>query len=244
MTEFALGMDISRWDGLFDAEKAKAAGISFVWIKSSQALFTDSWFVRNWAIAKAAGLIRGAYHYLDWSCSGLSQGNYFWNLIKDDPGELPPCVDFEQRRLLDIPRGDEHGHLSNCLSAIKAPKAAIYSSRNYFERYGTASEAWLKYDLWNVTVYYSPYPANTSPYPVIPWGNNWKFWQWTFKANGPQYGTSTTKEVDLDFFNGTVEELRNYANVSVPPVPIPVPTWAEAMTTWARGLGYTGPGPE
>ncbi len=235
MTGLALGMDISRWDGKFDAEKAKAAGISFVWIKSSQALFTDPWFLKNWKAAKAAGLIRGAYHYLDWTCSGLSQGNYFWELIKNDPGELPPCVDFEQRRLLDIPKGDEHGQLSNCLSAIKTPKAAIYTGRNYWENYGTPKVGWLKYDLWNVTL-------STSPFPIVPWGTNWKFWQYTFKANGAQYGTTETKEVDLDLFNGTVDDLREYASVTLPPVQ--TLTWQEAITTWARGQGYTGPDPE
>ena len=93
-----IGIDISKWDGNWDANKAKAQGASFVLIKASQATYTDPQFILNWQKAKDAGLLRGAYHYLDYTKSGKDQANAFADLIKSDPGELPPAVDYEQNR--------------------------------------------------------------------------------------------------------------------------------------------------
>jgi len=63
-----------------------------------QATYTDPQFILNWQKAKDAGLLRGAYHYLDYTKSGKDQANAFADLIKSDPGELPPAVDYEQNR--------------------------------------------------------------------------------------------------------------------------------------------------
>ncbi len=93
-----IGPDISKWNGDWNAEKAKQAGAVFVFIKASQATFSDPQFKNNWKKAKDAGLLRGAYHYLDYTKSGEEQGDYLADLLLDDPGELPPIVDYEQTR--------------------------------------------------------------------------------------------------------------------------------------------------
>ena len=66
-----LGIDISKWDGTWDAIKAKQAGATYVFIKASQATSTDPQFLDNWQKAKDAGLLRGAYHYLDYTKPGI-----------------------------------------------------------------------------------------------------------------------------------------------------------------------------
>ena len=53
-----LGIDISKWDGNWDAVRTKAAGVEFTFIKASQGLHPDPLFTANWQKAKAAGLLR------------------------------------------------------------------------------------------------------------------------------------------------------------------------------------------
>ncbi len=55
----------------------------------------DEDFFYNWKNAKDAGIPRGGYHFLRWDISGLLQARIFCDLLKDDPGELPPVCDFE-----------------------------------------------------------------------------------------------------------------------------------------------------
>ena len=68
-----LGLDISKWDGAWDARKSKSAGAQFVYIKASQAVFADPLFAGNWQKAKEAGILRGAYHFLDYTRPAVDQ---------------------------------------------------------------------------------------------------------------------------------------------------------------------------
>ncbi len=56
------GIDVSLWQGAIDWPRVKEDGFSFALIKASEGLsVSDPQFVYNWAGAKAAGLVRGAY---------------------------------------------------------------------------------------------------------------------------------------------------------------------------------------
>ena len=76
-----LGIDVSRWQDnnstaqKMDFAKAHAAGARFVFIKASQQLWTDEDIFYNWKSAKAAGLLRGAYHFLTWDKPGRDQAH-------------------------------------------------------------------------------------------------------------------------------------------------------------------------
>jgi GH25 family lysozyme M1 (1,4-beta-N-acetylmuramidase) len=101
---YTLGIDVSKWqDNNSTAQqmnftKSVAMGAKFVFIKSSQALWTDEDILYNWKSAKQAGLLRGAYHFLDWVANPKAQAQYAWSIIQNDPGELPPVVDFNRLR--------------------------------------------------------------------------------------------------------------------------------------------------
>ena len=61
--------------------------------------------------AKAAGLLRGAYHFYDMrdgSESPKHQAEYFANLLADDPGELLPALDFERPGIAGYPEYPGH----------------------------------------------------------------------------------------------------------------------------------------
>jgi lysozyme len=223
-----LGIDLSKWDGIWDAEKAKAAGAAFAFIKASQATFTDPLFSTHWSKGKAAGLLRGAYHYLDYTKPARDQASYFAALLKVSPGELPPVVDFEQRRTDNNPavaRAFLRDFLAQMSSFGFTP--IIYTSNGFWSEYGDkADPTWAKYPLW--IAQYTTAPAPTVP---LPW-TRWTFWQYTSKGSGPSYGTESLS-LDLNHFNGSLNELRMFAGlaasdpVTPPTVPAPGPLTLE-----------------
>lgn len=210
-----LGIDISKWNGNWNAEKAKQAGAAFVFIKASQATFTDSRFRENWRKAKEAGLLRGAYHYLDYSKPGEEQANYFANLLREDPGELPPVVDYEEKRNDNNP-AIALQFLKAFLNTLKsrteifedAPYKApmIYTSPAFWALYGdkTDREYWWQFPLW-----LAHWTTSSTPQVPAPW-SMWTFWQFTSKGPGDVFGVESLA-IDLNRFNGTLKELLEFA---------------------------------
>jgi lysozyme len=215
-----LGIDISKWDGNWDAAKAKQAGATFAFIKASQATFTDPLFLTNWQKAKDAGLIRGAYHYLDYTKSGIDQANYFADLLKNDPGELPPVIDYELRRTDNNPSA-ALGFLRDCLDQImkrselfqnaNSKRPMIYTGPGFWAEYGdlTKSDYWIQFPLWN-----AHWTTSATPIVPPPW-SMWQFWQFTSKGPGEAYG-SECLTMDMNRFNGTLDELLEFAGIRNP----------------------------
>ncbi len=217
-----LGIDISKWDGNWDATKAKQAGATFAFIKASQATLTDPQFLINWQKAKDAGLIRGAYHYLDYTKSGVDQANYFADLLKNDPGELPPVIDYELRRTDNNPSA-ALGFLRDCLdqltkrtelfedASIKRPM--IYTGPAFWVEYGdqTKRDYWIQFPLWN-----AHWITSNTPTVPLPW-TMWQFWQFTAKGPGEAFG-SESLSMDMNRFNGTLNELMEFAGIRIPVV--------------------------
>jgi lysozyme len=70
------GIDVSKWQGEIDWTQLMATQpeIKFAIIKATEGVgYTDPKFKRNWEAAKAAGLIRGAYHFARVSVVGLDK---------------------------------------------------------------------------------------------------------------------------------------------------------------------------
>src|ERR1700728_5326112 len=64
------GVDVSHYDGTVNWTQVKAAGISFAFAKATESdNDIDPTFATNWAGMKAAGVVRGAYHFFDPSVS-------------------------------------------------------------------------------------------------------------------------------------------------------------------------------
>lgn len=96
MVSYVKGIDVALWEPVIDWAKVRAQDIRFVFIKASQKDFTDPLFDSHWAGAKQAGILRGAYHFLDPSVSGTLQANTFLAKVKLEPGDLPPVLDLEE----------------------------------------------------------------------------------------------------------------------------------------------------
>ena len=90
------GADIYHGDGDVQMHALAAAGLSYVWIKATQGrTYTDPAFATNWARAKSAGLIRGAYHFFDPAADPIAQADHLVNTVPLKKGDLVLALDVE-----------------------------------------------------------------------------------------------------------------------------------------------------
>lgn len=208
------GIDVSYWNAGIDWPKVRATGQRFVFIKASEGdFYSDPSFAANWSGAKAAGLLRGAYHFFRANVDAKKQANRFIDYVKSvsDNGELSPVLDMEtsdgQKKEKIIERAKVWLDL---VEAAFGKKPIIYSGQyflqDYFSEAGGGPPVWTKdYPLW-----LAQYPNNyvEGSQPSLPRGwFKWSFWQYSEKGrvNG------VNANVDLNVFNGTLEELYQFA---------------------------------
>jgi len=208
------GIDVSYWDAGIDWPKVRATGQRFVFVKATEGDFhSDQTFAANWSGAKSAGLLRGAYHFFRANVDGRKQAARFIDYVKsvDDNGELPPVLDLEsndgQKKEKVIERAKVWLDL---VEAAFSKKPIIYSGQfflqDYFSEAGGGPPAWAKdYPLW-----LAQYPNNyvDGIQPSLPRGwFKWTFWQYSEKGRVNGINAS----VDMNLFNGTLEELYQFA---------------------------------
>lgn len=200
-------VDISSWQehpnipGDVDFRKMATLAQAVI-IKRSQSTRTDPDGARFYANSK--GIIRrGAYHYLDWDSDPIEQVDHFWGLIKDDIGEIPPSLDFEERN-----GAPEAGAARNFLRAaierifyhlrsvgwdVLNRPPMLYTGPSYWAEFGSADLWWLCCDLWIAN-----YGA-TKPQIPRPW-YTCRLWQDGF-ADGTAHGVES-KEIDHNIYMG------------------------------------------
>jgi GH25 family lysozyme M1 (1,4-beta-N-acetylmuramidase) len=196
--KFIKGLDLSIWSGFVDFNKALAQGIQFEYTKGSQGLFTDKTFKINHSNAKGK-MKRGIYHFLDFRVDGDKQAVYFWNLVKNDIGELPLCVDFEWQYTPTPPNAFRflYNYLETLvsLSGLKRSDLAIYTHINYWKEAlnicGLADISlarnngyWKQYKLWQT------FPYGYEPTDHGIW-DEYFIWQDSYKGDGRLHGTSS-----------------------------------------------------
>lgn len=92
------GVDVSHHQGPIDWWTAARSGLSFAWCKASEGIgFTDPSLRWNLAGAQKAGLVPGAYHFLNGAHSGAEQAAAFLATLEDAdaPAELLCGLDVE-----------------------------------------------------------------------------------------------------------------------------------------------------
>jgi len=96
MSSYVKGIDVALWEPNIEWMKVRAQDIHFAFIKASQSDFTDPLFDSHWAGAKQAGILRGAYHFLDPKVDGNLQAETYLRKVKLEIGDLPPVLDLEE----------------------------------------------------------------------------------------------------------------------------------------------------
>ena len=109
MAQFVKGFDISKHKPEVDWERVRSQDIRFVFIKATQADdIVDPKFAEHWANARQAGILRGAYHFMDPNVDGKPQAKLFLSTVNLEPGDLPPVLDIE-RLPTDTGKGKKGG---------------------------------------------------------------------------------------------------------------------------------------
>lgn len=198
------GIDVSKWQGSVNWESVRQAGVAFAFARATYGIsVTDSCFDNNWPAMKAAGIIRGAYHFFLATEDPTQQAEFFIRTVGSlEPGDLPPVIDVESGS------GTSSSLVTNVqtwLSVVEQSlgrRPIIYTGPSYWN--ANLTSAFGDYALW-VAEY-----GVSSPKAVNGW-SNWTFWQ--YSSTGTVSGVNGA--VDLDYFNGTSEALAEFANASI-----------------------------
>ncbi len=220
------GIDVSVYQGDVDWAKVKASGRVFAIARTSNGLLKkDTKFAANWPAMKQAGLVRGAYQYFRPGEDPKAQAEAILAAMEAagglEAGDLPPVIDVETTDNLG-PAAVQAAAKAwlDVVEARVGRKPIVYTSANMSPSIGTSLAA---YPLW--VAHY------TTQCPNLPDGwDAWRFWQRSDKGTVP----GITGAVDLDGFDGTMEDLRTLtlacapgacadAGASPPPPPPPPP---------------------
>jgi lysozyme len=209
------GIDVYDGTGAIDWNAVKASGFTFAIIKATQGNYDrQTTFAGNWAGAKDAGVVRGAYHFFDPTVDGSLQAEYFLGVMGTlEPGDMPPMLDIE------CPDGDPNcmypggsgaesanviqARANDWLSAVQAKTGSapiVYSFGTYFSSNGIDTMGLEAYPL-DIA-----YPTTSNCFDVpSPWQGA-TFWQnsWTTMVGG------ISGAIDTDRFLGSPSQFRGF----------------------------------
>ena len=190
------GLDVSRYQGVVDWDRVATQDQHFAFIKASEGReHRDVAFLANWTGARRAGLRRGAYHYLLPHASVEEQLSNYIDLVKLEPGDLPPVLDVEDIGRLSGPQLVRH--VRDWLQLAEAHygvKPIVYTGLNFYNRY--LAGQFDEYPLW-----LARYDERD---PVTICGRPYQFWQFTDRASVP----GIVGNVDRNVFSGTLQDLQ------------------------------------
>ena len=208
------GIDVSYWQSGIDWPKVRATGQRFVIIKATEGeTYIDPTFADDWVGAGSSGLLRAPYCFFHPKQDPKKQADNFINLVRAQAarGELPAAVDLEVTDGLTkdriIPR------VKTWLDQVEAAfgrKPMIYAGVSFLETNfslpGGGPPPWAKdHPFW---LGWYPFQYTEGMNPLMPRGwFNWTFWQ--YSETGRLNGINT--KVNLDVFNGTLEQLYAFA---------------------------------
>ena len=196
------GIDVSHFQGQVNWQAAKAAGCVFAFAKATEgAGEVDPQFAANWAGMKAAGILRGAYHFYRAEQSATAQAAHFLSTVQFETGDLPPVLDIEVNA--GVVGQPLVGGVQACLDAVEPVAGVtpvIYTNTPFWNAH--FNDQFGQYPLW--VAHYTSAPA-PSPLPVG-W-TIWTFWQYSQSLGIAGVGGPA----DHDYFNGPLSQLQALA---------------------------------
>lgn len=193
------GIDVSRFQGGIDWSAARAAGVSFAFIKATEGGDrVDEMFQDHWHGAARAGIPRGAYHFFYHCRPADEQARWFIRNVPRTPGALPPVLDMEWTPFSPT-------------CTLRPPPEQVRAEAATFLRivgrhYGQAPilytpvEFWNDNQMWRVPGAHDYWLRSTAAHPSETYGGQpWTFWQYTGTGLVPGIGG----KVDINAFHGS-----------------------------------------
>ena len=220
-------VDVSRYQGMIDGSRIKAAGFCGIIARCTIGFAEDGTsvgkgleFYRNsQKQARDNGLIFGAYHVL-WPSNKQP--------IREAENFLGKCGDIDLA-VIDVelfgglPLSQVQGQTKAWLEhvfGILGEKPWIYTASWFW----TTAAGWENtYPLWEAEyilsaprggITKSQQPEVNVPSPLSKGWNNWALWQWT--SGGKPLGAQS-ESMDYNVAHGTEEELRQWLSISPAP---------------------------
>ncbi len=195
------GIDVSQFQGEIDWQAVRASGIVFAFARALEGeSIHDSRFAANWQGMKDAGVVRGAYDFYVAADPPEAQVENFAGLVTLEPGDLVPMVDIEQGSVGSAAPPDLVADFHRYLQLMEShygAKPIIYTDPSFWNEH--MDDSFGDYPLW-----VAEYGVDS---PSLPRGwNDWVLWQHSESGSVPGIDGA----VDLDVFNGGLEELARY----------------------------------
>jgi len=189
------GIDVSAYQGRIDWPTVARNRVRFAFIKASEgATLRDPRFARNWREARAAGVLRGAYHYFQPNRDGQLQADLFARTVPLAPGDLPPVLDVEAANFHDVAvLRREVARWLRLIEAHYGVRPILYSNHSFYQRH--------------LAGHFDDYPLWLAHYeverPSLP-RSKWIIWQHSDEA----YVPGIRGVVDFNVFQGNFEALQ------------------------------------
>lgn len=249
------GIDVSKFQGDVDWNLVAGEGVKFAFARAVEDEVpgdkADHTFADNFAGMKAAGILRGAYHFFRPRRDAVAQAKLFVSIVGElKPGDLPPVIDLEHdgsSKLLNLPAVSAKVIIEGMARWIDVVEDAlnrqviIYTNAEYWLLAAGNSKRFRDHPLW-IAHYKVDRPIVPSAFP------SFAFHQYDVEQTLPGVPrTGPLVYVPTDRFNGSVNELRALADLPPiegdSPVPHMQPRFAVAkIETAARAATAKGGG--
>jgi lysozyme len=200
---------VEHYKKLTDWTEVKGAGNTFAFARASRGLKPDQSFTHNWPSMKAAGLIRGAFHYaLAKQDNAADQAKFFYDTVQAQSGDLYLALDLEADENQGVSttklRAFAQAFLDKIQSLTGKP-AIFYSFSPFIKEKEYMNDPPTN---WGCPLWLADYKHHGHvPDSWLPkaW-SEWTFWQWNHDVATP--GLPHGHGAEQDYFKGTLDELK------------------------------------
>jgi len=190
-------VDLSHWQAKVDFVAMKAGGVAAVILKATQGVsWVDKTFVQRYHEATAAGLLVGAYHFIDAS-DPAQQVEHFLALANCAPRL---AVDIEPNGMAGTATIEQAATFIAMLHSAVGKLPLVYVGRYGVDGKGTGlpNSVLMQCPLWL---------PEYGEWPILPL--NWKtFTLWQYTETGAASGV--VGSCDRSRYNGTLEQLTTW----------------------------------
>ena len=200
-----LGCDVSQYQGDIDWNKAKNAGINFVFIRvakrglSNGVIYEDTNYKKNIEGALKAGIKVGCYIFSEAITNeeAIEEADYIMQRVSGYNISLPVVIDYEGftngHRIYNanLTRQQMTDIVSTFCERVKSRgyTPAVYGSASYFKTYMDGVTLSSKYNIWAAA--YSKRPEEYT-------STTYDFWQFSETGDAKAYGMQS-KNLDMDY---------------------------------------------
>jgi lysozyme len=219
------GIDVSKFQGDIDWNAVANSGVKFAWIKATEGGDRlDQRFQANWAGAKAAGVARGAYHFVYWCRAPMEEMAFFEQVAPVEDDALPPVLDVEatptsptcRRHLTEEGATADMRVMLEEMERHYGKRPIIYTTVDFYQAI-LSDGAFMDYPIW---------VRSTKYHPAVKYGlRPWRFWQ--YQSDGFVAGIAS--HVDRDAFFGTEKQWEAFLGDRESAAPHPTPQQSVAQ---------------